>query len=237
MTEAVILHASGVSIPELRIRFGRTDHHLRNLMNTDQAASIIKKIQAESLKNVHSTASQKISLIKEKALDSMLDLMSNEDLKTASPFAFWDASRKTLDTVSKMDTPAPVERPSIQQNIQQNFIAASPELLNRLRSAPSMTQLEVPTNVEYLGSPPTGSTAQGVLGSGHRGTSGEGKNGLTLLGGRDSAASGGERAGDKNQRSAFSTSVLMDEASRKESEQTDSVAAFSSEDDILHSNG
>jgi len=191
MTEAVILHASGVSIPELRIRFGRTDHHLRNLMNTEQATAIIKKIQTESLKSVSSTASQKISLIKEKALDSMLTLMDNEELKTASPFAFWDASRKTLDTVSKMEAPAPAAQTSIQQNIQQNFLNVSPEMLQKLRSAPSMTQLEVPSNVEYLGPPPaTGSVTQGVLGSGDIGTPSQSKNGLALLGGRNTSSSG-----------------------------------------------
>lgn len=185
MTEAVILHASGMSIPELRIRFGRTDHHLRNLMNTSQATDIINKISAASLSRVEKTSSEKILAIREKALDSMLEMVSNDELKATSPFAFWDATRKTVETVAKLDA-APVQQvnqTTVSQNIQNNFIA-SPELLASLRNAPTMTPIEVPANVQYLGPPPpAGNAAQGVLGSGHSELPNQSKNGLTLVGG------------------------------------------------------
>lgn len=190
MTEAVILHASGVSIAELRIRFGRTDAHLRNIMNTTQATDIINKISAASMQRVEKTASEKILAIKEKALDNMLEMVSDDNLKTASPFAFWDASRKTAETVSKLDTaPSVVQQNTVNQNIQQNFIA-SPEMLAAFRDAPSMTPIEVPTNVQYLGSPPpAGSSTQGVLGNGPVELSSKGKNGLALVGGSNSVSS------------------------------------------------
>lgn len=199
MTEAVILHASGMSIPELRIRFGKTDQHLRNIMNTSQATEIIQKISAASLQRIEKTASEKITAIKEKALDNMLEMVSNDELKTASPFAFWDASRKTAETVSKLDAaPVSVQQNTVNQNIQQNFIA-SPELLASLRNAPSMTPIEVPANVQYLGSPPTaGSSTQGVLGSGHAELPNQGKNGLTLVGGSNSISSDSRTTGNKD---------------------------------------
>ena len=185
MTEAVILHASGVSIPELRIRFGRTDGHLRNLMKTAQATEIINKISASSLSRVQQSSAEKILSIKEKALDNMLEMVSSEELKVTSPFAFWDASRKTAETVSKLDAgPAQVNQTTVSQNIQNNFIA-SPELLASLRNAPTMTPIEVPANVQYLGSPPAGNATQGVLGSGHSELPNKSKNGLTLVGGSD----------------------------------------------------
>lgn len=190
MTEAVILHASGVSIPELRIRFGRTDQHLGNLMRTTQATDIINKIAAASLSKVQKTSSEKIIAIRDKALDSMLEMLDRDDLKTASPFAFWDASRKTAETVTKLDAgPAQVSQTTVSQNIQNNFIA-SPELLASLRNAPTMTPIEVPANVQYLGSPPpAGNATQGVLGSGHSELPNKSKNGLTLVSGSDSLPS------------------------------------------------
>jgi len=190
MTEAVILHASGISIPELRIRFGKSDGHIRNIMNTEQATEIIKKIHRSSLEQTQKSASEKITAIKERALDNMLEMVSNEELKTTSPFAFWDASRKTAETVSKLDTaPAVVQQNTVNQNIQQNFIA-SPELLSSLRAAPTMTPIEMPHDVQYLGSPPAaGSSTQGVLGSGHPELPNQGKNGLTLVSGSNSLPS------------------------------------------------
>jgi hypothetical protein len=186
MTEAVILHASGMSIPELRVRFGRTDQHLRNIMNTSQATEIIRKIAASSIERIEKTSSEKITAIKEKALDAMLEMVSNEELKVTSPFAFWDASRKTAETVTKLDQGPAVSQTTVSQNIQNNFIA-SPELLASLRNAPTMIPLEVPTNVQYLGSPPpAGSSTQGVLGSGHSELPNQSKNGLTLVSGSSS---------------------------------------------------
>jgi len=189
MTEAVILHASGVSIPELRIRFGRTDQHLGNIMRTEQAKEIINKISSASLSRVQQSSADKITSIKEKALDNMLEMVSSEELKTTSPFAFWDASRKTAETVSRLDAgPAQVNQTTVSQNIQNNFIA-SPELLASLRNAPTMTPIEVPANVQYLGSPPTGNATQGVLGSGHSELPNKGKNRLALVGRSDTVPS------------------------------------------------
>lgn len=199
MTEAVVLHASGMSIPELRIRFGKTDQHLRNIMNTSQAAEIIHKISSASLQRIEKTSSEKITAIKEKALDNMLEMVSSEELKVASPFAFWDASRKTAETVSKLDNaPVAVQQNTVNQNIQQNFIA-SPEMLAAFRDAPTMTPIEVPTNVQYLGSPPpAGSSTQGVLGNGSVGIPSQSKNGLTLVGGSGAVPSDTRTTGNKD---------------------------------------
>lgn len=192
MTEAVILHASGMSVPELRVRFQKTDTHIRNILNTDQANEIIRKVQSEALKNTKLVASERITAIKEAALTQMQELVSNEELKTTSPFAFWDAARKTLETVSRMEAPVPVQTAnniSIQQNVQ-NIVNTSPDILTRLRSAPSLNSIEVPENVEYLGSPPpAGQIAGAVHGSGISGTESKGKDGLTLLSSRSSSSS------------------------------------------------
>lgn len=189
MTEMVILHASGVSIPELCIRFDKTATHLSNIIRTKEATDIIRKIQLESMKATASTSSEKITAIKDMALNNLLNFLANETLREEAPMSFWDQSRKTLETVSKMESPAAAPVSSTTTNIQQNFIA-SPDLLDKLRSAPTMTPLQVPANVEYLGPPPaTGSSAQGVQQSGGAGATSQSKNGLTLLGGRDSLSS------------------------------------------------
>jgi hypothetical protein len=187
MTEAVVLHASGMSVAELRVRFGRTDKHIRNILNTDQAKEIVRKIQSNSIKSLTSDATSKLAAIKEKALDQMLELVSNENLKEQSPFAFWEASRKTLDTVSRMTSPPPAapSSPSIGTvNIQQNMVAVQPpppSTIAALRAAPSMPTFEVPSNVEYLGSPPPGGqTERAVLGSGVYGSPSESENGSAI---------------------------------------------------------
>lgn len=191
MTEAVILHASGVSVPELRVRFQKTDTHIRNILNTEQANTIIRKLQSEALKNTKVETSERITAIKEAALTQMQELITNEDLKEKSPFAFWDATRKTLDSLSRMESPtvSQAQNISIQQNVQ-NIVSSSPDILSRLRSAPSLNNLEVPENVEYLGSPPpAGQNAGTVLGSGISGTESKSKDGLTLLSSRSSSSS------------------------------------------------
>jgi hypothetical protein len=191
MTEAVILHASGMSVPELRVKFGRTDHHIRNILNTEQAKEIVRKIEAQSVKNIAQNSSAKVAFIKDAALSSMQEMLSNETLKEKSPFAFWDAARKTLDTVSRMSAPAPAApAPAPTVNIQQNIVSASPAMLTQLRSAPSLSSLEVPDNVEYLGSPPpAGKAEEPVLGSGVHGPQNQSKNGLALLNARSSPSS------------------------------------------------
>lgn len=191
MTEAVILHASGMSIPELRVKFGRTDQHIRNVLNTEQAKEIVRKIESHATKSLATSSSSKIAFIKEAALSSMQEMLANDALKQNSPFAFWDAARKTLDTVSRMSAPAPpVPAPGPTVNIQQNIVNASPTMLSQLRSAPSLSSIEVPDNVEYLGSPPPAGQDKGtVLGSGVHGSQNQGKNGLTLLDARSSSSS------------------------------------------------
>ena len=191
MTEAVILHASGMSIPELRVKFGRTDQHIRNVLNTEQAKEIVRKIEAHATKTLATSSSSKIAFIKEAALTSMQEMLSNDALKQNSPFAFWDAARKTLDTVSRMSAPAPPPpAPGPTVNIQQNIVNASPTMLSQLRSAPSLSSVEVPDNVEYLGSPPPAGQDKGaILGSGVHGSQNQGKNGLALLDARRSSSS------------------------------------------------
>lgn len=190
MTECVILHASGVSVPELRVRFQKTDQHIRNILNTKEATEIIRKIQSESLKSLSIDSSTRIAALKEAALTQMEEMVQNTELKEKSPFAFWEATRKTLDTVSRLNTPAP---PPVQQNtntvnIQQNILSASPGMLNQLRSAPSLSSFDVPHNVEYLGSPPAaGKDPEPVLGSGVSGSPNQGKNGFAILSARSAS--------------------------------------------------
>ncbi len=191
MTEAVILHASGMSVPELRVRFQKTDTHIRNILNTEQASEIIRKVQSQALKDISANTSQKVVAIREAALSQMQELVTNEDLKASSPFAFWDATRKTLETVNRLEAPAPQPQQniSIQQNVQ-NIVNTSPDMLSRLRSAPSLNSIEVPENVEYLGSPPpVGQSKGAILGAGISGTESKGKDGLTLLSSRNSSSS------------------------------------------------
>lgn len=191
MTEAVILHASGMSVPELRVRFQKTDTHIRNILNTEQASEIIRKVQSQALKDISANASERVVAIREAALSQMQELVTNEELKATSPFAFWDATRKTLETVNRLEAPTPQTQQniSIQQNVQ-NIVNTSPDILSRLRSAPSLNSLEVPENVEYLGSPPpVGQSAGAILGAGISGTESKGKDGLTLLSSRNSSSS------------------------------------------------
>jgi hypothetical protein len=188
MTECVILHASGVSVPELRVRFQKTGSHINNILRTDQANEIIRKIQSEALKATAASSPSRIAALKDAALTQMEEMVANKQLKEKSPFAFWEATRKTLDTVSRLDSSSltqAVQQNNSTVNIQQNIVSASPNMLDQLRSAPSLSSLDVPENVEYLGSPPpTGKTPEPVLGSGVSGSENQGKNGLALLGAR-----------------------------------------------------
>ena len=202
MTEAVVLHASGMPIAELRVRFGRTDKHIRNILNTDQAKEIVRKLQQNSLKNLNVDSASKLTAIKEKAIEQMADLVSNDDLKKTSPFAFWEATRKTLDTVSRISSPAPApiqHSPQIGTvNIQQNNVIAPPpneKALANLRAAPTMTQLQIPTNVEYLGSPPPAGQDEGAVhGSGVSGSEDEGEDGSSFpVSGNSSSSNGRSR--------------------------------------------
>lgn len=196
MTEVVILHLSGMSIPELRHRFERTDTHLRNILNTEQAKNIVREIQSKTLAREMEDAPARISALKMKALNTMDEMLGDEEMKKKSPFAFWDASRKTLETVSRLDstisTPSPQHHTNVQQNIQQNILNASPDVLSQLRNAPSLSHSlsEIPQNVEYLGSPPSSrEIAPAVLGSGDSGVPSKSKNGLTLVDPRNSSSS------------------------------------------------
>lgn len=196
MTEMVILHMSGMSIPELRHKYDRTDKHLRNVLNTIEAKNIVREIQAQNLAREMEAAPAKIDALKLQALNTLGEMLGDEEMKKKSPFAFWDASRKTLETVSRLNSnasaiPASQNHQNIQQNFQQNILSASPDILAQLRNAPSLTSLsEIPQNVEYLGSPPSSrEIAPTVLGSGDSGIPSKGKNGLTLVDPRDTSSS------------------------------------------------
>jgi hypothetical protein len=157
MTEAVILHVSGMSIPELRVKFNRTDTHLRNIISTDQANEIIRKLQSNVIQKSIADAPARISLMRERALTNMEQVLEDADgkLKSISPFAFLEANRKVYETLSKHDAPVPAAPHSVT-NIQQNTIIGNsdPSMLARLRDSVQTPLLEVPRNVEYLGSPP-----------------------------------------------------------------------------------
>lgn len=187
MTRAVILHASGVSIPELRVMFGKSDDHLRNIMRTDQAKELLRTIQAKALKSAVVDAEVRIASIQEKALRRMDDFLDNDEIAEKNPFAFFDASRKAVETVSRLKAPAPQTNSTV--NIQQTIVNAAPGLLERLRAAPTMQALEVPANVEYLGSPPlAGDPTQESIGRRDSPVPGESKNRLALAPRSDSSS-------------------------------------------------
>lgn len=204
MTEAVVLHYSGVSIPELRVRFGKSDHHLRNIMNTEQAKNIVLEIERRAIKHASDTMQDRINSIKSRALDAMSEMLDNTELKAAKPFSFWDASRKTLETVSRMDTP---QTKNTNVNITQNILSS--DVLERLRSAPTLQHIEVPRNVEYLGAPPsTGRDQKELHGRGVHtpADQSEERSSLSLAGSPPSEQSVGL--------SSVQTSILVDEAPR-----------------------
>lgn len=183
MTEAVILHASGMSIPELRVRFSRTDAVLRNILNTEQAKGIVRDLQSKMLKTTVATATERIENIRSKALENMEKVLNDEDgaLAKTSPFAFLEASRKVYETVTKQAPSAP-QPISVQQNIQNNILnGVSPEVLQRLRGGPTLTELDVPENVEYLGHPPTREGERELHDGGNRGVEGQSKTRLALV--------------------------------------------------------
>lgn len=182
MTECVLQHLSGVSVPELRVRFGRTDQHIRNILNTEQAEGIVRKIQAEAIKNTETSTISRIQRIQDKSLAIMEDMLDDESLKETKPFPFWEAARKTMETVGRTSGNIPnpqysYETPfsaptvvSFQQNIQ-NIISSSPDVASRLLSGPTLDiSSPIPENVEYLGKLPPA-----VLGKGDSGISGKGE--------------------------------------------------------------
>lgn len=159
MTEAVILHASGVSIPELRMKFGKSDNHLRNIMNTQQAKEILVRISRTAIASASSELSDKLAAAKILAVDNIVDALSDDSLKQAKPFDFWDASRKSLETIERMTSPQPVHHTQVTQNI----LNVTPDMLERLRNAPTMNTLSEVHHVDYLGSPPpSGVNEEGV---------------------------------------------------------------------------
>lgn len=178
MTEAVILHASGVSIPELRVRFSKTDAHLRNIMNTEQAAEINAKISRQAISHASVSVGEKLQAARLMAVDNLMDGLSNTELKEKSPFAFWEASRKTLETVQRMDVPA--QGPSTV--VTNNILNVSPELLNKLRDTPTMLGIpETTHHVDYIGPPPpAGRDSEELLGRGIRSVEDQGQDGPSI---------------------------------------------------------
>lgn len=195
MTEAVILHASGMSVPELRVKFQRGDQHIRNILNTEQAKEIVRDIQARALKQTTASVNEKIIALRQKALANMEKVLDDPDeqLSKTSPFAFLEASRKVYETVSKHDAPLPAApQTNIQQNFQQNIIGSvSPELMDKLRGGPSLQSIDVPDNVEYLGALPPRELPESVHDGRVSGISNQSKNGLALVGGKGSSSSAG----------------------------------------------
>lgn len=186
MTEVVVLHASGMSIPELMHRFDRSKTHLSNLLNTSQAKEIVEKLQRSALSSTVENIPARMSALRQKALQNMENIIEDKEgiLQKTSPFAFLEANRKVFETLAKNDAPQTpaAQTTNVQQNIQQNIIGSvSTEVLERLRAGPSLPVIDVPSNVEYLGSPPTREGTRELQSGGVDSTPRQGKNGLALV--------------------------------------------------------
>lgn len=156
MTEAVVLHTSGMSIAELVVKYQRTNQYLYNIFNTDQARKIVRDLQAAQLRRVDASVNERMSALRAKALENMEEIIEDKDkkLRNASPFAFLEANRKVYETMSRHDVPMPAPQSSVT-NIQNNIIGSvDPATIARLRAGAATPLIEVPENVEYLGSPP-----------------------------------------------------------------------------------
>lgn len=178
MTEACILHASNVSIPELAKKYGKSREHLGNIMRTDQAREIFQTISQRALKNAEGTLSDRISVAKNLAVDNIIDGLSNQELKTAKPFDFWNQSRQSLETLSRVGSPTQ----SVTNNntvVQNNVLNVTQASIDKLRNAPTMQEIPSPQyHVEYLGSPPP--TKEELLGRGVSKVESKGEDGPSI---------------------------------------------------------
>lgn len=173
MTEAVILHASGVSIAELSVKYDRITKHLHNLLNTSQAKAIVDKMRAVSLAQVHGQAEDNMKRARLKALDRINSFLDDDELARTAPATVWQMSLKTMD-VMKDTTPV-----QAQTFNQQNNYFLPPDVLAKLKSAPTLdVSGEVPKNVES----PTGPrrSEKELLGSGVRKLTDQGQDGPSL---------------------------------------------------------
>ena len=156
MTECVILFNAGTSIAELSMKYDSPPEYLANVLRSEKAKEITKKTQEHVLEQTIEESQPKIKLIISKAIDEMLNLVGDRILKETAPMSYWEQLRKTVDTLSKLNDPSlvvPHQNISIQQNIQ-NVLSAGPDVLKRLREGATLPSINMPENVEYLGSPP-----------------------------------------------------------------------------------
>lgn len=156
MTECVILFNGGVNINDLSIKYSIPPEQVANILRTEKAKEITKKQHEHVLEQTIEESQPKIKLIISKAIDEMLGLVGDRILKETAPMSYWDQLRKTVETLSKLSDPslaAPTQNISIQQNIQ-NVLSAGPDIVKRLREGASLSPINMPENVEYLGSPP-----------------------------------------------------------------------------------
>ncbi len=164
MTEVVILHSSGVSIPELRVQFKKPDRFLRVVVAAEQAKEIYSRISKRAISEAMDTFDERLFAVKTLALDNIVDALTDEKMKEKNPFAFWDASRKSLETVSRLEDNKTV----VQNNTQNNFVNISSSELDKLRNTPTLKELPAAFHVDYLGPPPPPDRGEekAILGSG-----------------------------------------------------------------------
>lgn len=163
MTMAVIEHASGVDIPTLRVRYGKTDHYIRNVMNTVQAKEIIVKMNSRALAAIHDSTLDRMKAANAKALDRVTQFLNDDDLAEKAPATVWQLSLKTMDTLREPTTP-------LQNTFnQQNNYFLPPDVLAKLKSEaqiPAVPQLELASKNYESPPAPLRRATESVLGSG-----------------------------------------------------------------------
>lgn len=165
MTQAVIEHAAGTDIPALRVRYGKSDQHLRNIMNTQQAKEIISTMHSRALAVVHDKAVDQIKAANAKALERVNSFLNDDELAQKAPATVWQLSLKTMDTLK-----LPSQTPTTQFNQQNNYFLP-PDVLEKLKleaQAGLSNLTEIPKPVYESPSAPVIRSPQSVFGSGIR---------------------------------------------------------------------
>lgn len=167
MTEAVVLHFSGMSLPELSVRTGKSRQHLQNIMNTDQAKAVVLQLQRQALDIAVDGMADRIAKAKSKALGRVEGFLEDDELANEAPVSYWQTSLRTIEVLGKLtEAPAVVNNNTV--NVQNNTLNISPAALERLRNTQGLEQIATSHHYE---SPPTPASAirertQELLGSG-----------------------------------------------------------------------
>lgn len=159
MTEAVILHSCSISVAELSHRFDKTPTHISNIMRTAQAMEMVQTMQKRAVNALHDDTLTNMRAASAKALGRINQALSDDQLFANAPATVWQLSLKTVETLREKDSAQSLVN-------QQNNYFLTPEVIQRLASAPTLDP-SPPLSHNYESPPaPRRSSAQAVLGSG-----------------------------------------------------------------------